>query len=168
MSSETVSTEGVSQATDEATVRCLILPMSGFDILLPNTAVAEITAYEQPRALTNVPEWILGTLYWRGRSLPLLSYERMLLRQEVLPQKNSRVVVLNTLSGNPELPFMGIVTQGLPHLVIVRASQLEYGEPVTTDEHGLLARLLLDGKELYLPNLDSIEEMLTQLIPKGL
>ena len=47
-------------------VRCMLLPLTSLNLLIPNSAVAEIIGYSQPRALANCSDWFAGVVLWRG------------------------------------------------------------------------------------------------------
>ena len=53
-----------------------MLALSGDPLVLPNTAVAEIINYVEPTPVKDAPDWLLGTLDWRGYRIPLLSLEQ--------------------------------------------------------------------------------------------
>ena len=40
------------------------------NLLLPNTAIAEIVRYAALQPVDNAPEWLLGTMRWRGLRIP--------------------------------------------------------------------------------------------------
>jgi len=57
-------------------VRCLLIPISGGQLLLPNSVVAEVFPYNEPeRVAENQPNWLLGLIDWRNQRIPLLSIE---------------------------------------------------------------------------------------------
>ncbi len=60
---------------DGSVVRCLALPIAGEQILVPNAVVAEVVAADTVSPLSGDPEWLLGSLTWRGSVLPLVCME---------------------------------------------------------------------------------------------
>lgn len=62
---------------DEASevLTALLIPLADRQLLLPNTAVAELIAYRSPITSDGMPDWFLGQIAWRDLSLPLLSFE---------------------------------------------------------------------------------------------
>ncbi|HCA12321.1 MAG TPA: chemotaxis protein CheW, partial [Marinobacter adhaerens] len=54
---------------------CVMIPMSGRQLLLPNVSIAEVVDYASADAGANTPEWLVGYLDWRGLQLPVISYD---------------------------------------------------------------------------------------------
>ena len=109
---------------DELAVRCLVLALHEMSLLLPNTMVAEVIDYKPAEATGHMPAWMIGMLSWRGRNVPVISFERLLGRDIARHNRERRYVVCNTLSGNPRVPFVALEVQGIPHLTMVRNDML--------------------------------------------
>jgi len=158
-----------SQGSDKQVVRCLLLPQQNCTLLLPNTAVAEVTDYTPPETTQHSPDWLLGILSWRGRNIPLIAFEN-LFGEPSVHETPRQVVILNCLSGNPDLPFMGITISGIPRLEQVDSSLVNYIESTSEDdsddenEHeAILARMVVSGEFVVIPNIDFIEDRVVQL-----
>jgi chemosensory pili system protein ChpC len=147
----------------ELAVRCLTLNLFGMNLILPNTLVAEVTDTTTVNSAANTPEWLRGFISWRGRAIPLISFEQLLGQEALGRHDERRMVVLNTLNANPRLPFIAMEIQGLPHLSVLKHGMLEYDESAVGEEPVILSRLLIDGEQLIVPNLDVIERMLENL-----
>jgi chemosensory pili system protein ChpC len=91
----------------------LLIPLSDRHLLLPNVAVAELIDYQDSIADPAAPQWYLGPINWRNRSLPLLSFEAACGSRARVGGR-ARIVVLNALGGRPDLKFIGLLTQGIP------------------------------------------------------
>ncbi|MEC7376093.1 MAG: chemotaxis protein CheW, partial [Pseudomonadota bacterium] len=80
------------------TLSCVMIPMSGRQLLLPNVSIAEVVDYASSDAGTNSPEWLVGYLDWRGLQLPVISYDAANGAALTVPGDNrGRIVVLNTI-----------------------------------------------------------------------
>lgn len=154
-----------SRGIVDPTVRSLIIPLNGVALLLPNTAVAEISDYKVPQPINDAPGWLLGMMLWRGRSIPLLAFEPFLGRTAGVGGVHARAAVCNTLNANPVLPFVAILAQGIPRLQELKSGMLE---TVTRGAEGnavVAARVLVEGREAIIPDLDVLER---QLLQKGI
>jgi chemosensory pili system protein ChpC len=160
--SETNSTPAADLPAD-LTVRSLIIPLSGTVLLLPNTAVAEVADYKTPQEVADAPAWLLGMMLWRGRSLPLLAIEPLLGHSAGVGGVHARAVVCNTLNGNAVLPFVAILSQGIPRLQELKPDMVETVEPGEQDTAVVAARMRLAGIEAVIPDLDALERQLLQL-----
>ena len=147
----------------EISVRCLELSLHGINLLLPNTLVAEVTDISTVEPTANSPEWLSGFVSWRGRNVPVVSFEKMMGLDSPGRHDESRMVVLNTLNGNPKVPFIAMEIQALPHLSSVKNEMLEYDENEKQEEPVVLSSLRVEGESVLVPNIDVIERMLEGL-----
>jgi chemosensory pili system protein ChpC len=145
------------------TVRSLIVPLNGTTLVLPNTAVAEVSDYKTPQPIADAPAWLLGMMLWRGRSIPLLACEPLLGGSAGVGGVHARAVVCNTLNGNSQLPFIAVLSQGIPRLQELKSDTVEVVAAADDDSAVVAARLLLGGREAVIPDLDVMERQLLQL-----
>lgn len=139
-----------------ADVHSLVLPLQDGQLLLPNAAVAEIIEYRTPESAPDQPEWNLGTVTWRGLEIPLVSFEAFVGQDVSAESTRLRIAVLNTLNGNADLPFIGVVLKGIPRLLTAGADSVapEAGE---SSEQGVLARVQAGGEGALIPDIDALE-----------
>ena len=145
------------QSLAKDTVRTLIIPLQGCNLLLPNVAVAEVVAYMRPRAVENAPDWLLGKINWRGLNIPLISYDRLYGNQEgVLGQ--ARIAVLNTVDRDNGIKFYAIVTAGIPQLKRISEDMLQQSEAV----EGAVCQLQIGDVTTRVPDLMALESTVAQ------
>ncbi|MGM0594360.1 MAG: chemotaxis protein CheW [Pseudomonadota bacterium] len=148
---------------EDLTVRCLLLPLHEMMLLVPNTLVAEVMEFRPAEPTQNMPEWLSGMLSWRGRNVPVISFERLLGREVAVRSEERRYVICNTLNGNPRLPFLALEVVGIPHLSLVKNDALISDEGDTEREPAVLANLRLNEESVIVPNIDVMEKMLEHL-----
>ena len=95
-----------AEELEEISVRCLMLTLHRVSMLLPNTLVAEVTDLTEVNTAANMPDWLRGFVSWRGRNVPLISFEVMLGQETVGRLDEGRMVVINTLNDNVKVPFI--------------------------------------------------------------
>ena len=147
----------------ELKVRCLSLPLHNMTLLVPNTVVAEVLDYKEAESAGHMPPWLLGIVSWRGRNVPVLSFEKLLGQEQAFRSEETRYVVCNTLNGNPHIPFIALQVEGIPHLSMVSNEMLETDSDISQSEPAVQAYLRLDGEGVMVPNIDVIEKMLEHL-----
>lgn len=105
-------------------IRSVLIPLTGQRILLPNATVAEVITYSTPERVDATPDWVMGRVVWRGWWVPVFSLAMLggWARRE--NEAGAKIAVLKALGGNPDMPFMAMVTQGFPRLVNVTADSL--------------------------------------------
>lgn len=142
---------------------CVLIPVLGGNLLLPNVSIAEIVDYGQTDAPVDAPAWLLGQLSWRGVTLPLISYDAANGGAAALPQaRRGRIAVLNTSGEQHDaLPFLAIVTQGIPRQAKVEeaALTLREGSPGPAD----LSIVAFEGEPARIPNLEYLERLVAGL-----
>ncbi|BFM19288.1 chemotaxis protein CheW [Gilvimarinus japonicus] len=138
-------------------VASLLVPLGESLLLLPNVTVAEIVPVGEIQSVDNAPQWLLGDINWRELDIPIVSLE--LLNGQARPSINSRcrVAVLNTTGISDSLSFIAILTQGLPRLARVTASEIAERENVVKAPYDQLI-VTWAGEQAVIPALAKIEQ----------
>jgi chemosensory pili system protein ChpC len=150
--------ETVSRDTDA--VRALVIPLAGIQLVVPNTAIAEVVAYREPTPIPGAAQWMPGKVEWRGLSVPLFAFEVFAGLLPEPPGGSQRLVLFNTLNGNAKLPFVAVASQGIPRSLRITPGSIQQSAPA--DEPGIACRLGLAEASLAIPDLDAIEHALAQ------
>ncbi len=139
-------------------VTSLMVPLAERVLLLPTVSVAEMAAYRAPAPVDDTPEWFLGFFDWRGIKVPLLSFE--VLNGETYPgtKATSRVAVLNSTGSSDALPFIAIVTQGIPRLARVTPEEISQDEAATAKPYERL-HVSLAGEKAVIPDVTALEDV---------
>ncbi len=153
----------VASGKSSGVIHCLTIPLHEETALLPNAAIAEVIAYKKPSPIDDAPEWFLGFIEWREKRVPLISFEAVSGKNVEPAKKNSRIAVLNTLNGNSQLPYVGILSQGIPSLAIVQEEGLNDKENTDEERPSVAAFVEVGGIEAVIPSIDEIELRLKQL-----
>jgi len=139
-------------------IRGVLLPVGISHLLLPNAAVAEVITFQEPEPQDGAPDWLLGWITWRGRHIPVISWERAVEGGEPdWGARRVRIVVLNTLNGNPDLPHIGVLSVGVARLARIRADTLAE-DPTGRGASPLVkASVIITGLAASIPDLDELE-----------
>lgn len=143
-------------------VRCLLIPLRNTEMLVPSSAIAEISPYEEPMPAPLAPEWLLGMMMWRGLSIPLLSVDKMMGVDVIGHKRTNKIAVFNTLNGSPSVPFFAVETQGIPRLFQVTEGSLELEETEQSSSGPVLCQVNIEGNHVVIPDLDLLENTLIQ------
>ena len=141
--------------TVQDSMRTLIIPLQTRNLLLPNVAVAEVVPYVRPREVVGAPDWLLGTLSWRGLNIPLISYDRLQGLDNSAGIGQARIAVLNTVQADSGLKFYALVTAGIPQLKRVNADAIQ--EPPADVGEGALSQVQIGDIQAMIPDLDALE-----------
>lgn len=137
-------------------VASLLIPIQGRLLLAPNVTVAEIVPVSQVLPVENAPAWYLGNCSWREQTIPLLSFEVMNGEDKPGVASRSRFAVLNTTGVNDSLPFIAILTQGLPRLARVTEEEITEREDADNKPFELM-HVSWAGEEAVIPHVEAIE-----------
>lgn len=154
----------MSGTRDQGEVRSVVIPTSAEDLLLPSAAVAEVTAFQDPEPFRSAPDWLLGTVNWRGCRVPLVALGQADAETvELTLAQRSRLIICYTPNGNTALPYLGILARGSPRLARMSAQtlvplQIEIADPF------VLHRLTYQGRPAFIPDMDAIERAVQEAI----
>lgn len=146
-------------------IRCVLVPAGDLRLLLPNATVAEVITLPTPEPVEAAPDWLLGRIAWRGWRVPLVSFTRLAGAGEGDPDLAVRVAVLKALGGNPELPFIAVLTQGFPRLTTLNAELIIPTHDGSALPPGVRANVLVRDDMAVIPDLEMIERELDRLLP---
>ena len=148
-----------------STIHCLLLPVEGASVLLPNASVAEIIPYRLPEPLADAPPWLLGILSWREHRVPMVSLESAMGGEAAAARPTSRIAVLNTLNGSTRTPYIAVLTQAIPQLRLATEDNVVYDAAAALGAHtaSVAAQVRLNGEPFVIPDLDDLEQRIERL-----
>jgi chemosensory pili system protein ChpC len=138
-------------------IRGVLITVSGGRLLLPNASVSEVITMSSPEPIENAPEWLLGTVSWRGWRVPLVSFPLLVGWPEPERALNSRVAIIKALGGNSRMPFFAIVTQGFPRLTALSDEVIVESADDQVPPEGISSRVMVHDDEASIPDLAAIE-----------
>jgi chemosensory pili system protein ChpC len=151
----------VSAENDE--LYSLLVPLSEDRLIVPRACVAEVVRYSQPDHEEGSHAWMLGTVNWNGRQLPVMSFEGALGKEVPATTGRTRIVVFYASTGHLKTGFFGVLTQGFPQLVRVNRDVLDLhtteGWP---DDAPVLCRVKMINEFPLIPDLEKLEAMLAR------
>ncbi len=143
-------------------IASLLIPMIGRPLLLPNVSVAEIVGWTQPEKEEGSPDWMLGTVDWRGIQLPVVSLELMNNSEIEDAALGQRLAVVNGV-GEYKQNFYAISVQGIPRLVRVFPEEMGSQEDAVHDKAYDMT-VTGSGERAVIPDLATVEQELNQLM----
>lgn len=139
----------------------LLVPLSDERLIVPRACVAEVVRYTPPVQKEGGKDWMLGTIGWNGRDLPVVAYEGAIGGTMPAPTGRTRVVVFYSTTGDVRSGFFGILTQGFPQLVRVNKDVLKLDESEGwPDGAPVLCRVKMINEFPLIPNLEALEGMI--------
>ncbi|MCH7880174.1 MAG: chemotaxis protein CheW [Proteobacteria bacterium] len=136
-------------------VRCMLLPLSSLNLVIPNSGVAEIIGYSTPRPVPDTSDWFLGVVSWRGVDVPVVSLEEMCAIDSVHVGPRARIGIIYNPEKDPEIPYLGIHMQDIPRAYLAESDKMEAGSDDGLSQY-LLSRVDEDHQARAIPDLDRI------------
>lgn len=138
-------------------IRCMQLPLLNMQLLLPNSAVAEIIGYSVPEDRGENSGWFHGLIPWRGVKVPVISVEHMCQMETVEAGARTRIAVVYNPRIDDALPYLGLILQDIPRAYLAEEERLS-GAIVNADCKYLLSRVDVMIEQLGIPNLDAMAD----------
>jgi chemosensory pili system protein ChpC len=140
---------------NSGSVRCMLLPLSSMNLLIPNSAVAEIIGYSTPRKLPDTSDWFVGVVLWRGVYVPVVAVEQMCNIDIAKTGPRGRIAIVYNPGEGSELPYLGIHMQDIPRAYLADSDTMEAGSDDGINEY-LLTRVDEDDLARVIPDVDKI------------
>jgi chemosensory pili system protein ChpC len=150
-------------SSEETELYSLLVPLAEDRLIVPRACVAEVVRFSAPDHEQGAHDWMLGTVNWNGRQLPVVSFEGTLGKEIPAATGRTRIVVFYASTGQLKTGFFGILTQGFPQLVRVNKDVLKLhtaeGWP---KDAPVLCRVKMINEFPLIPNLEQLEAMLVR------
>ena len=141
----------------------LLVPLSGDRLIVPRACVAEVVRFTAAERQEGAQSWMLGTINWNGRQLPVISFEGAIGNDVPAITGRTRIVVFLASTGQLKTGYFGVITQGFPQLVRVNREVLKLeatdGWP---DSAPVLCRVKMINEFPLIPDLEKLELMLAR------
>ena len=153
------NTQALTKRASE--IDCLLIALKDRQLMLPNSAVAEVVPFSHLLMSDAEANWVLGKLDWRGTLVPAICYELLSDQNPPEPNPDARFIIVNTVGGNAEMPFYAVLVQGIPKLMHILEEDLQEVESVMKGPYDKMA-VSMPGLNAVIPDLDAIESTLNQ------
>jgi len=141
----------------------LLVPLADDRLIVPRVCVAEVVRYTNPESDQGSHNWMLGTITWNGRALPVVSFEGTIGKEVPAATGRTRVVVFYSSTGKIKSGYFGLLTQGFPQLVRVNRDVLKLDATEGwSDEAPVLCRVKMINEFPLIPHLEKLEEMIIE------
>jgi chemosensory pili system protein ChpC len=141
----------------------LLVPLSEDRLIVPRACVAEVVRFSKAEIQEGAENWMLGTVVWNGRPLPVVSFEGAVGKDIPAVTGRTRVVVFHASTGELKTGYFGILTQGFPQLVRVNRDVLKLeAKKGWPEDAPVLCRVRMINEFPMIPDLEKLEAMLAR------
>lgn len=137
-------------------LRALMLPLQDTYLLLPQTAVADISFhYEKVRDRSQKPDWFYGDLYWHGSNIPVVSYEKLNRSKYSTGLYKEKIAICNLLNSSENYSAVGILVKAVPRMLQIQSGTLLTSNAEEKEEYAL-SHVQFQGDNMAIPDLEKI------------
>lgn len=147
-------------ANQSTVIHSQLIATRSRNLLLPNTAIAEIVRYAAPQPVDTAPEWLLGTMVWRGLRIPVVSYELAAAEAAAEYDNRARIAILNGVHSGAALQFYAIVIRDNPRLLKVLRGDIRK-ESGADREKFQLQQVVVKDVMATIPDLAALEQLIS-------
>ncbi|MDH4108548.1 MAG: chemotaxis protein CheW [Gammaproteobacteria bacterium] len=139
----------------------LLVPLIEERLIVPRACVAEVIRFSKPERREGSGDWMLGTITWNGRELPIVAFEGAIGKDIPAVTGRTRVVVFYASGGKLKSGYFGVVTQGFPQLVRVNREVLKlHAAKAWPDDAPVLCQVKMINEYPLIPHLEKLESMI--------
>ncbi len=150
-------------SADTEELYSLLVPLWEDRLIVPRACVAEVVRFSASERQEGDLEWMMGSVNWNGRPLPVVSFEGTLGKNVPEPTGRTRVVVFYGSTGKLKSGHFGVLTQGFPQLVRVNRDVLKLeAKDGWPEDAPVLCRVRMINEFPMIPDLEKLEAMLAQ------
>jgi len=141
----------------------LLVPLWEDRLIVPRACVAEVVRFSAPEQQEGAHDWMMGSITWNGRPLPVVSFEGTLGKNVPVATGRTRVVVFYASTGQLKTGYFGVLTQGFPQLVRVNRDVMKLeAKDGWPEDAPVLCRVRMINEFPMIPDLEKLEAMLAQ------
>lgn len=136
---------------------CVVPWRQGCNLLLPGAVVAETLYHLEIIPLQHESKWIQGGVEWRGKAVPLVSFDTMTDIPAPVTDETRRVLICHTLSFHKEYAHIAIDFYRLPRMLFVDESTFSVVEEAReTDRWPFVAKIDIRGSISYVLDMEKL------------
>lgn len=150
-------------SSDTEELYSLLIPLAEDRLIVPRVCVAEVVRFSSPEKEAGAHDWMLGSVSWNGRPLPVVSFEGALGKGVPATTGRTRIVVFYASTGQLKTGYFGVLTQGFPQLVRVNQDVLQlHTTEGWSQDAPVLCRVKMINEFPLIPDLEKLEAMLAR------
>lgn len=115
----------LEQSSSSIRVACTLVPLDGFNILLPNACIDEIFIANDIEPIKQSPDWCLGATRFKDSEILVISLEGIEKKQDLDAQAKNLIVKLKKPKEFSHLQDVGILARRVPHVLQANNYSLE-------------------------------------------
>ncbi len=145
------------------TLSCILLPLSGSELLLPKSIVKEIVYKPTIQTIDegDKSDWLIGEIEWEDFIVPVISFDQLCNQPRVSKTSQFRAVICYAIEKVDQFPYYAIEVQSIPRPLILDSRALINHEGMMSKHSEVISsHVKIGSKELAIPNFEKLESIL--------
>ena len=149
----------MANAKAQTRMHLLEIPLSRFRVLVPSATVAEVVTMSPLTMIPHMPPWVIGVLGWRGRAVPVISFEALLMSAMPESEARAKMVVFYPLPGRSDSEFFAMLSVREPQpRVVVDAAEIISSPAGAVESPYVASTVKLGDSTLLIPDFDALKK----------
>ena len=146
-------------------IACTFVPVRKFNLLLPNSAIAEVIVSQSLEKKINSPQWLLGTTQWQNEEIDIIGFDKIDSSDDSPENLKSIIIIVRNPSITGAMRHFGIMTKNRPHIVEANSHTLDKNlHPRASHSHAK-SYVVINGKEALIPNIELLAKTIEENSP---
>lgn len=152
-------------ATSYPTLSCMLLPINGYDLLLPKSIVSEVVFKPSLNLNEDDNDWLIGVLDWNNLNVPLISFEQLCNQPRLAGNSHLRAVIFHTIDYADQFTYYAVEASSIPRPLILDSRALyQHEEMLSKHTEAISYFVKIGSKELAIPNFEKLETLISSRI----
>ncbi len=151
---------------DTEEVYSLLIPLAQQHLLIPRSAVVEVSNEKTLSEYHTEIPWLLGSLEWENSLVPVVSFEGICGDDIPALEGPTRIVLLRCLTGSLSSRAVGVISQGFPQLVRVGEDAVQLENDRFASQLPILCQVRMANQTPLIPDVEQVEHMVAEALTK--
>lgn len=140
----------------------MLLPLNGYDLLLPKSIVSEVIFKPTLNINNDENDWLIGSLEWKQQKVPLISFEHLCNQPRNIHTPHLRAVIFHVLDHVEKLNYYAVEASAIPRPLILDSRALhKHDEMLNKHSEAISYFVKIGSKELVIPNFEKLEALIS-------
>lgn len=107
----------LEQASSPIRIASTLIPLDGFNVLLPNACIDEVFFVENIDPIKQSPDWCVGATDFKGNKIIVISIESIENPNYTINKDKNLIIKIKKSDNYPNIPDFGILAYKTPNVV---------------------------------------------------
>jgi len=140
-------------------IPCTLLPVNKHNLLLPNSAIAEVIVCGGLESPAKSPAWLIGSTTWQNQIIHIIAFDKFISSEKSTgSDKNTVVIVRNpsidSIDNSPA--FFGILVKNIPQVIEANSHNIDKNMHPNISHPHAKSYIIIKNLDAIIPDIASI------------